>query len=369
VLRVELSTLRLDVESQGTVTPRTEASLVAEVAGSVRSVSPRFQAGGFFRLGEALLTIDDRDYELALASAQAQLAQARVGWAREEAEATLARDEWNELGSGDPNPLVLREPQLAEAQARIAAAEAAVAKARLDLERTRVLAPFTGRVRATRVDLGEFVNRGSPLATLYSVDSAEVRLPVPDPELAFLELPAHASGDRAGPLVTLSTEFAGAAATWSGRIVRSEAEIDPQTRLVYLVARVDDPYGLRTGGAAVPLSVGLFVRAVVSGRTFDKVIRLPREAMRGASQVALVDSEGRVRLRDVTVLRAGADEVVVSQGLEPGDQVLLSPLDALVEGMRVDIADGAGDEAPWREGQPPSIEPPSGDLPTEGQVR
>ncbi|HVS16032.1 MAG TPA: efflux RND transporter periplasmic adaptor subunit [Thermoanaerobaculia bacterium] len=359
---VEPETLRLDVASQGTVAPRTQAALVAEVAGIVRSVSPRFEPGGFFSEGELLLAVDDRDYRLAVTGGEAQLAQARVALAREEAEAAVAGEEWRELGRGEADPLVLREPQLAEARAHIAAAEAAVAKARLDLERTRVLAPFAGRVRDTRVDRGEFVARGTPLATLYSVDSAEIRLPVPDPELAFLELPAPGAAGAAGPAVTLTTEFAGRIATWRGRIVRTEAEIDPQTRMVYLVARVDDPYGLRAGGAATPLSVGLFVHAEIEGRLFEDVVRLPREALRSPHQVALVDAEGRVQLREIDVLRAGADEVVVRAGLERGDRVLLSTLDALVEGMRVRVSEDGGADAPWREGRPPAVATPDAET-------
>jgi RND family efflux transporter MFP subunit len=354
VIVVDTVDLRLDVSSQGTVTPRTEAQVVAEVAGRVRVVSPRFAAGGYFRQGEVLLELDRRDYELAVKSAQAQLAQAHVALAREEAEADLAREEWQEIGRGEANPLVLREPQLAETKARVASAEAAVARAELDLERTTIAAPFTGRVRATRVDLGEFVNRGTPLATLYSVDSAEIRLPVPDPELAFLELPRASAGQLAGPRVELSTEFAGETRRWSGRVVRSEAEIDPQTRMVYLVARVEDPYGLTSPDGA-PLAVGLFVRAAIEGRTFEDVVRLPREALRGDSTVAVIDQGDRVRLRPVEVLRAGATDVVVRSGLERGERVLLSNLDALVEGMRVRIAN-EDSPAPWLEGRSGSLE-------------
>ncbi|HVS62770.1 MAG TPA: efflux RND transporter periplasmic adaptor subunit [Thermoanaerobaculia bacterium] len=353
VVEVEPSDLRLDVSSQGTVVPRTEAQVVAEVAGRVSEVSPRFEAGGFVRQGETLLEIDRRDYELAITSARAQLAQAEVALAREEAEAAVARDEWGELGRGEADPLVLREPQLAEARARLAAAEAAVAKARLDLERTTVTAPFTGRVRATRVDLGEFVNRGTPLAVLYSVDAAEIRLPVADPELEFLDLPEAIAGSPRGPMVELVTEFAGRRETWKGRIVRTEGEIDPQTRMVYLVARVDDPYGL-DGRATTPLAVGLFVRATIEGKTFEGVVRLPRETLRAESTVAVVDPDERVRLRRVEVLRAGADHVVVSAGLEPGERVLLSNLDTLVDGMRVRVADRQA-PAPWLEGRPDTL--------------
>lgn len=348
VIEVQPIEVRLDVASQGTVSPRTEADLVSEVAGTIVRVSPNFQPGSFFRRGEVLLELDRRDYELNVASAEAQISQARVALEREQAEAEVAREEWQELGSGDPGPLVLREPQLQEARARIAAAEAALAKAELDLSRTTIKSPFAGRLRAKRVDLGEFVNRGSPLATIYSVDHAEIHLPVPDSELAFLDVELGTAARGRSPAVELRANFAGATETWTGNIVRVGGEIDPRTRMVPLIAQVARPFSSENGP---PLSVGLFVEAEIEGRTVSGVYAIPRSAFRGRDTLLVVDDDNRIRPRQVGVLRSGDERVVVDRGLDAGDRVCLLPLESLVEGTLVDprIVTEAPTEEPSRE--------------------
>lgn len=333
VLTVTPTEVDLGVGSQGSVIPVTEADLVSEVAGTIVWTAESFEVGGFFDAGEVLLRLDRRDYELALASARAALAQAGVGLAREQAEADIAREEWEELGEdGEPGPLVLRQPQLAEARAQVEAALANMRRAELDLERTAIRAPFAGRLRAKRVDRGEFVNRGVPLATIYAVDAAEVVLPVPDSELAFLDLPLGGElGDR-GPRVLLRAQFAGGRHEWEGRVVRVGGEIDPATRMVNLIARVDDPY--RASGDRPPLSVGLFVDAEVVGRSVESVFQVPRGALVGADRVWLVE-DGRLVLRHVGILRADPEVVIVSDGLSAGDRISLTILESAVDGMRV----------------------------------
>ena len=333
VLTVTPTEVDLGVRSQGSVIPVTEADLVSEVAGTIVRTAESFEVGGFFDAGEVLLRLDRRDYELALASARAALAQAGTGLAREQAEADVALEEWEELGEdGEPGPLVLRQPQLAEARAQVEAALANMRRAELDLERTVIRAPFAGRLRAKRVDRGEFVNRGVPLATIYAVDAAEVVLPVPDSELAFLDLPLGGElGDR-GPRVLLRARFAGGRHEWEGRVARVGGEIDPATRMVNLIARVDDPY--RASGGRPPLSVGLFVDAEVVGRSVESVFEVPRGALVGADRVWLVE-DGRLVLRHVGILRADSEVVIVSDGLAAGDRISLTILESAVDGMRV----------------------------------
>lgn len=333
VLTVASTEVDLGVRSQGSVIPVTEADLVSEVAGTIVWTSESFEVGGFFDAGEVLLRLDRRDYELAVASARAALAQAGVGLAREQAEADVAREEWEELGvDGEPGPLVLRQPQLAEARAQVEAALANKRRAELDLERTAIRAPFAGRLRAKRVDRGEFVNRGVPLATIYAVDAAEVVLPVPDSELAFLDLPLGSELAEAGPRVLLRAQFAGGRHEWEGRVVRVGGEIDPATRMVNLIARVDDPY--QASGDRPPLSVGLFVDAEVVGRSVESVFQVPRGALVGADRVWLVE-DGRLVLRQVGILRADPEVVIVSDGLVDGDRISLTILESAVDGMRV----------------------------------
>ena len=320
------------VRSQGTIQPVTEATMVAEVAGTITWVAPSFVDGGFFERGAALLRIDERDYEVAVTGARAEVARAEVQVARELAEAELALEEWQELGAGEAGPLVKREPQLAEARARLDAAKAALSKAELDLERTLVKAPFSGRVRSRAVDLGEFLNRGTPLAEVYAIDRAELELMVPDDELAFLDISLGRS-EGEGPGVEVSAEFAGAIHTWQGRIVRTGGAIDQQSRMVPLIAEFENPY--RTTSGRPPLAAGLFVDAAVAGRTLEQVIPLPRSTLITPREVLVVDDQDRIRRRQVAILRSDREEVLVSSGIQPGERVALTPSDDLLDGQSV----------------------------------
>ena len=256
VHQVNLESVHVSVTSQGTVRPRTETQIVPEVAGRVIWVAPSFASGGFFEQGDVLLRIDPFDYEQAVISARSQLSQARLRLAQEEAEAEVAQREWDALGFGDPRALTLREPQLEEARASVAAAEANLVRSERDLERANVTAPYAGRVRTKTVDVGQFVTVGSAIATIYGVDVAEVRLPLPDEELAYLDLPLtyRGSAPRVGPRVRLRTTFAGSDYEWDGRIVRTESEIDPVSRMVHLVGGSQQP--LRIGARPRPPAVG-----------------------------------------------------------------------------------------------------------------
>lgn len=323
------------VTSQGTVRPLVESVLVAQVGGRIVSVAPSFADGGFFAAGERLIEIDRRDYELAVSQAEARLAQARVRLDLERAEAQIARDDWADLGEGEPSPLTLREPQLAEAQAGLEGALAALEQARLQLERTRVTAPFPGRVREKRVDLGQFVAPGTPLAEIYSIEAAEVRLPVTKEDLAFLDVELGLPSGRRGPAVRLSGMLAGERREWPGRIVRTGSELDPRTRMLPLYARVDDPFARAAGADHSPLPMGLFVDAVIAGLPAEGVVELPRGALRDGDRVLVVDSESRLRFRPVSILRRVDDVALVSAGLDGGERVCISPLETVTDGMLV----------------------------------
>lgn len=336
--------VRLTVSSQGTVSPRTESVLVPEVSGRIIEVASPFASGGFFEAGELLLRIDPHDYRQAVVQARSAVTQAELRREIELAEGLVARREWSELGEGPATPLTLHEPQLAEAEAALDAARAALEQARRNLERTEIRAPYAGRVRDKLVDLGQFVNRGTPLATVYAVDYAEIRLPLPDSELAFVRLPLGYRGERdgaSGPEVVLRADFAGRVHEWRGRIVRTEGVIDPKSRYVHVVARVRDPYGRGDDPERPPLAAGMFVDAEILGRPVEAVVVLPRAALRGDGRVLIVDADERLRFRAVQVLRTTHDEVVVTSGLDDGDRVCLSTLSAVTDGMRVRIADGA----------------------------
>ena len=345
VHQVNLESVHVSVTSQGTVRPRTETQIVPEVAGRVIWVAPSFASGGFFEQGDVLLRIDPFDYEQAVISARSQLSQARLRLAQEEAEAEVAQREWDALGFGDPRALTLREPQLEEARASVAAAEANFVRSERDLERANVTAPYAGRVRTKTVDVGQFVTVGSAIATIYGVDVAEVRLPLPDEELAYLDLPLtyRGSAPRVGPRVRLRTTFAGSDYEWDGRIVRTESEIDPVSRMVHLVAEVNNPYASGPDLDRPPLAVGMYVEAEIEGRTFDDIAVIPRAALRGRSQVLLIDTESRVRFREVDVLRTTTTSAYVTGGLSTGELVAISAIDHPTEGMLVQVTDLGAD--------------------------
>jgi RND family efflux transporter MFP subunit len=337
VMTVESRVVDLHIEAQGSVVPRTESELVAEVSGRIIRASPQLASGGFVESGDVLVEIDPSDYEIAaerdeaaLARAESQLALARSALVRQRRLATRSVSSSAELDNA-----VSRE-RVAEANQR--EAKAALAHARRDLERTKVTSPFAGRVRKKYVDVGQFVARGSPVARIYAVDFAEVRLPIPDRDAAFVDLPIDYRDEKSraeGPAVVLRASFAGRSYSWEGRIVRTEGELDPKTRMIHAVARVEDPYGRGDDPNRPPLAVGLFVNAEIRGRRVDDAVVIPRSALRGHSEVVVVDDENRLRLRRVDVLRRNPRTVVLSAGIEPGERVCTAPLSVVVDGMQV----------------------------------
>jgi RND family efflux transporter MFP subunit len=346
VVRLEPADVRINIPSQGTVEAQHVSEIVAQVSGTVTSVAPDFAAGGTLRRGETILQLDPRDYQVAVAQSESALAQARTRLARVSAEAEIAREEWSELGAGSGTPLALQEPQLAEARAVVEAAEASLMQARLNLSRTTIRAPFDGRILHKRVDLGQFVPAGSPVATIYAVDYAEVALPVTSRDLAFIDL--RSIGTGSAPRVVLRSELGGTTRQWEGRLVRTAGAIDPGSRMLELIARIERPFS-REALDALPLQVGMFLTAQIEGTLVEGVFLLPRGALRRDSTVFIVDDQNRMRIRQVEVLRTTATEAVIRSGITSTDRVILSPMETPVEGMRVQVegdgspANGFGD--------------------------
>jgi len=337
--------VRLDVASSGEVVARTETSLVAEVGGRVVEVSPVLAAGGYFGKGEVLVRIDPRDYRVAVTRAKARVAQEEVRFSREEGEAEIARRDWDRLGGeGEPDPLVLRVPQLAEALAGLESARAELEKAQLDLERTAVRAPYDGRVRAKNVDLGQFVTPGTPVASVFADDVAEVRLAIPPDEIVWLDLALNNRTGENGPPVLLRPSVGGRQFEWTGRIVRVEGEVDRRTRMFHVVAQVEDPYRRRSGSEGSALPVGLYVNASIDGRLEEGVFVLPRSAVRRGQQVLVVEEEA-LHVREVEVVRISGDEALV-RGLSDGDLVCLSNLEITVDGMAVRVEQASAESSP-----------------------
>ena len=343
LLEVRPGPVRLTVAAHGVVLPKTESRLVAEVSGRIVSVADSMVSGGFFRRGDVLVTIDCVDYELALeqararlSSARSELAQARRAFVRQDR--LTATDAVSESNRDEAeNRQVLAEASFREATAQEKRAER-------DLERTRIIAPYDGRVRTELVDPGQFVNRGETLANLYSVDVAEVRLPVHDEDLAFLPVTLDGALDSAArPTVVLRARFAGREHEWQGRIVRTEGELDPGTRMVKMIAEVQRPYDQPDG--TPPLTVGLFVDAEIEGREVADAVVLPRGALQSERHVHVIGDDDRLAVRPVDVLRLLGEEAYVL-GLQSGERVSLTRLPGAGDGLHVRTAGDGGAAEP-----------------------
>ncbi len=335
VLPVEVADVPVVVTGHGEVVARVSVDIVPQVAGQVVATHRSLVAGGFFKSGEVLIEIDPRDYELAVERAQAAVARAKVTLEREQAEADVAREEWNGLHPDEePTALVIREPQIRQAEAENAAAAADLSVARLNLERTRLSLPFDGVVVSESVDVGQFVGNGSRLATVYGTEVVEVRVPLDSREMAWFDVPTRGGGK--GSAAEVSATFGGARSVWNGRVTRMEAQVDQMSRMVHVVIEVPKPYDTSSGHPA--LLPGSFVDVRIFGRTLDGVVAVPRFAVREGERV-WVFSDGTLQIREVEVLRADRQQTLISSGLEEGDLVIVSSLDAVTDGMTVRQAD------------------------------
>ena len=331
VVDIQPESVQLKVNSQGSVMPSTESQLIPAVSGRVAWMSPNLVAGGYFNDQDILIRVDDTDYKTKLNRAKAALNRA-------EAEQQHNEFEYRRMLSLEKRSLVSRS-QLENAlrafrvaDAALQDAQATFQQAEQDIARTEITAPFAGLVRSENVDIGQFVSRGNPIATIYAGDQVEVRLPIADRQLAYLNIPVNIRGEippEFQPEVKLTAQYAGQTLEWKGQIVRSEAEIDVSSRMVQLVARVE------SSANSVPLSVGLFVSAEIEGLAAENVVVLPREALRNDNQVLVVDEEDRLRFRKIEPLRLYQNDLLVRAGLQAGERVCISPIQTAIEGMLV----------------------------------
>jgi len=343
VVKAHEGPIALTVKTQGTVEARQAIDLVPQVSGQVVYVSEQFVAGGIFTKGDVILRLDPRDYQYAVTSAQARVTESRQVLVRERAEADLARTEWAQLGQGEASDLTLRKPQLADAEAKLEAAEANYNVVKLALERTEIRAPFNGLLSSKNVDLGQFLNNGTNVGKLYSTDMVEVRLPMSSKDLAQFDFAGLKTG-KTQPDVTLTGRFADQESRWKGKIVRTEGLFDTKTRIMYVVAQLSGDQ-LLSVNEKYPISIGQFVAAEVEGRAFDKVFKLPRAVLRQGNQVLVVDKDNTLRTRMVTVVESNREFVVISEGLKEGDIVCESQLGVHVDGLLVQHELGAGGQS------------------------
>ena len=323
------SQVRAKISSQGTIRPEHEILITSEVAGKVEWISPKFLDGAGFNLGDTLMKIEKRDYELALITTESSLFQAKLALEREQAESKLANIEWKRVGKGDASSLTLREPQLAQARAVLAAAEAAYEQSKRNLRRTVILAPFDGRVRKKMVDIGANLVPGSRIADIYNTLNLEVRLPIADKDIPFLGVPLDGTSllKAKRPSVALTTSYGGDTFQSSGFIVRAESQIDPKTRMISVIATIP----MNTMNKK--LKVGMFVNAEIDGLLYDGITIVPRSAVK--NDMIWVVETNVLRKKSVEVIRYEKDFAFIADGLEKNDRVLTTRLDSYVDGMPV----------------------------------
>ena len=343
VVQARRNPVTFSVQSQGSVAPRTQTTLVAEASGQIVEVSPAFVSGGFFRKDDVLVRIDPRNYESVVKRARAAVARAETQLATETATASYAKEDYARLQRLNPNTgpasaLALRKPQLSAAMAELQSAQADLEKAEGDLDRTVIRAPYDGLVRQKIADVGQYVNVGSQLAMTFAIDIAEVRLPITQNDLQYLDLTKL----RAGlPLeVVLQTQLGGETVSWAAVITRSEGVFDADTRVLYLVAQVADPYGLQRGaeGAQVPLMMGTFVSAQIAGRPGGDLFVVPRQSIYRGEIIWLVDDDSTIRPARVDVVRADENFFYISDGLTEGDRYCATAVEQPLPGMKVRVS-------------------------------
>lgn len=344
------------LHSQGTVSARTQTTLVAEVSGKILEISPQFRSGSFFSKGDIFLRIDPRNYENAVTVAEADLALKQVELEKEMALAEQAQRNWERLGEGDtPTDLVLRKPQLAAAKAALGAARARLKQARTDLERTVIHAPYEGRVLEQQADIGQFVTLGTPLGTVFATDLLEIRLPLSNAQLDELDIPPryatrhsqteeNAAGETPSVTVYIPNDGEKPTHNWQGKIVRVSAALDPKTRQPFVVAQVDHPYE-PAGGLLRPLKIGQFVEAEIVGKTINGAYKIPTAALVN-KQILTVDSHNLIHKVNVSEIAREPGFYLVTGPIPPGQRLVTTSLPLATEGMQVAIK---GEEAPFKE--------------------
>ena len=328
------------VSSQGNVSPRTETTLVSEISSTIEDVSPKYVAGGFFKQGEVIIKLNPADYEVAVQQARANLLTMKARLAQEQAQAEQAKKEWDMSGrprSAAPS-IALRTPYLEEAKANVLSAEADLKKAQRKLDLTVIRAPYDAMVKEKLVDVGQYVTTGTQLARTFAVDFAEVRLPLTDQDIAFLNLPVTTVSDTQdvrGPPVQLTSVIGGTEYKWQAYIARTEGIIDQRTRVHYAVARIADPYALNDHNGRPPLAVGSFVKASIQGTLMKNIIAVPLQAIRGMDQVLIKDKDHRLRIQHVKIIRTDEKYAYVKDDGLDDKQAITTAVYNPIDGMQV----------------------------------
>ena len=321
----------LKVNTNGEVRSVTEINVIPQVNGRIVEVADEFIDGGNIKKDQPLIWIDNRDYKLAVISADSRVAQAKKLLEREIAESELAKKDWEELGEGEASPLTLRIPQLEEARAILNAAEADLEKAKLNLERTIISLPFDGLIKRKNAGIGQYVNAGSILGSAFSTEKVLIPLPLTDTELSYLGLPLgyEAESFFKGPKVIFKSFVSRKNIEWVGRITRISGSIDSQTRLVYAYAEVLNPYD-----AEPPLAIGTYVDAEIEGSFIMDGYLVSISAIKNENKIYIIDQNNKLKIKEIEIAGTDDDNVIV-KGISDKDRVIVSTLNSGIEGMEL----------------------------------
>jgi len=358
VMPITLSPQQVVVSAMGTIVPAREIQIAARVSGQIVDVNPQFEPGGQFQDGETLVKIERKDYELAVQQQVGNLTKVQSDVKLEMGQQDVARREYELLGGGadaSDEELLLRQPQLAAKQASVSVAEAMLDKARLDLQRTEVVAPFNALVQTRLVDLGSYIAPGAPLAILIGTDEFWVEVSVPVDELGWIDIPTADSEEGSAARVYNEAAW-GPDVYREGYVVRLLADLEPIGRMARLLIAVKDPLDLTSDRETrLPLLLDSFVNVEIAGEELTQVANIPRTALRDGSRVWVMADDAILDIRDVEVAWTGPDHIYVSRGLNDGDNLVISDLPAPVQGMALRTGDAPRPQAD----KPPSMEPPA----------
>ncbi len=330
------------IHTQGIVEPRTTTTLIPRISGEIIKVSSKFRPGGFFEAGDTLLTIDSTDYKLDIKSAHAALSEAVFNYKEELAQAEQAAENWKRLGRTEaPSDLVLHKPQLARAKASVDSAKAKLQRVELDLKRTRIKAPYAGRILEQFVDRGQYVSPGNPLAKIFAIDYVEVRLPITEKQRGMIDLPRSYRGESNqpynGPEASVYATIGEREYSWQGRVIRTEGSVDRATRQVFVIVQIDDPYK-RHSDNRPPLEIGQFVKADIKGKVLEGVYAIPRTAVQGSDTIMAVDKESRLQRKTIKPVWETHDQLLVKGGLSEGEQLCVTYVPFAANNVKVNLA-------------------------------
>jgi len=330
------------VAAMGTVRAAREVTLNPEVAGVITRIGGSVVPGGLVEEGKELFVIDSRDYEVLVQQRESELARAELALRLEAGNQSVAQAEYNLLGeliAGEDADLVLRRPHLANAQSAVDAAAAALEKARLDVRRCTILAPFNATIMEKHVDVGARVGPTTPLLRLVGTDEYWIEAKVSVDDLGWIEIPR--SGEQGGSAVGVLNPAAwGTERRREGRVLRLMGEVERAGRLSQVLVSVKDPLGIDSDAGEPVLLNGSYVRMEIEGRKLTNVIAIDRQHLRDGDNVWVMNDADELEIRPVTVRFRGRDTVYVWGGIKEGDRIVTTDMGAAVEGMPLRLPEG-----------------------------